>query len=131
MTLYVVTTGSYSDYSIHSIYSTREKAEAVVALLGDERLDCDNPAIKEYELDALTEGSVSEVFRVWIRKSDGDLVGTDSNCSIVQPRHTYVEMQREHIMADSVVSPDHALKIAAEARQAWLRETCGTGIDPK
>jgi hypothetical protein len=46
--VYVLTTGSYSDYHIVATFSTRELAEEAKKLCGN-----DDPEIQEYELDSL------------------------------------------------------------------------------
>jgi hypothetical protein len=46
--VYILTTGSYSDYHIVATFSTRELAEEVKKLCGN-----DDPEIQEYELDSL------------------------------------------------------------------------------
>ena len=46
--VYIVTSGEYSDYSIHAVFSTREKAEEYIAHNGD---FSDSYKIEEYVMD--------------------------------------------------------------------------------
>ena len=66
MTLYVVTEGSYSDYHIIGIYSTKEKAEKVK--LYHSTL-YETPDIEEYEMDDIPEDieDVREYYHVTYR----------------------------------------------------------------
>lgn len=53
MTVYVVTTGEYSDYTIRGIFSTREGAEKAIAAMEvyPSASCCEVNPIEEYELD--------------------------------------------------------------------------------
>lgn len=55
MTIYIVTSGEYSDYGIECVFSTREQAERYVALQNDNKAwwsEC--WFIEEYEVDGAT-----------------------------------------------------------------------------
>lgn len=64
MKIYVVTTGSYSDYSIHSIFLNKDKAMECEALLENAN------DIEEYETsDDATFNYITE-FRIYVENSD-------------------------------------------------------------
>jgi hypothetical protein len=122
MAVYVVTAGCYSDYRIEGIFSTSEKAERFKA-----ELDNDANDVEEWELDELQEHAQRTVWTVDL-DSDGNVVGEITNRkSLVAPR--FSESYSRAVAAwngvrysgCSAVSEDHALKVAAEARQAHLR----------
>lgn len=60
MTIYVVTSGCYSDYCVNALFLSREKAEVYCALhhcddqeineweTEDDTIDCDKPALKKW-----------------------------------------------------------------------------------
>lgn len=48
--VYIITTGSYSDYSIRGVYSTRKKAEASLVLFEN---NYEYPRVEEHILDAV------------------------------------------------------------------------------
>lgn len=50
-TVYLVTSGSYSDYGIQGAYSTRELAQAAIDVMERPEMYSDEPRIEEWELD--------------------------------------------------------------------------------
>lgn len=143
--VYVVTTGSYSDYSIEGVFSSREKAEAHMGGKPDQFNN-----IEEYELDTLP-------VTVWGHRWDAHLLrdGTETNnmggpvrehdtqsflveCSnikessylwtnrtaIKKEQHDYnrEHNQRPWFQGISYKSYSHAVKLAVELRQKTLRE---------
>jgi hypothetical protein len=142
MKVYIVTQGSYSDYRIAAVHSTRELAEAHVARL-TELTDPNEPAFGEYEVDE--PGSIPEVvpeYYATIFLATGELF--DGH----RPRPDYrwpgaasrkvaacggggervwvndgsYSQQPARIEVTSRVSQEHARKVAVERRQRWLRE---------
>jgi hypothetical protein len=65
-TIYAVTSGSYSDYSVNAVFSTREMAEEFVN--GDRGYD-----IEEWELDTPRDNWT--IVSVWMDK-EGNVIGT-------------------------------------------------------
>jgi len=114
-TIFLVTSGCYSDYRVESVWTTREKAEAEIQRLG--RKDAE---IEEYVLDS------DSVARPWwnvefyengtrVRRVDG-LIG--ANYMFVGKHH-----YQKHGNASITVQADHegeAIKIAAERRASAL-----------
>lgn len=49
--IYIVTTGEYSDYSIHSVWSSKEKANTVCDIRSRTQYKSDRPQIEEYIID--------------------------------------------------------------------------------
>lgn len=69
MTVYVVTSGSYSEYSIEAIFSTKEKAEDY----RDWHPGC-NQCIEEYTLDPFNNGEDRVYEAVLVAKVNGDYI---------------------------------------------------------
>lgn len=69
-TVYVVTSGSYSDYSINAVFSTREKAERYIDLFCAKN-GYDEAGIEEWELDPY-EKEMREGIRAYMVHMDED-----------------------------------------------------------
>lgn len=128
MIAYVVTSGSYSDYSIRGVFSSQEKAEAYIRERGTVP-HYDLAEIEEWEIDAEEAALVTDVYSVMIH-ADGSLFPPP------YPRHSTQLIKPGQLkssggcgngcfFANSTESAEHALKLAAECRQAYLRETKG------
>jgi hypothetical protein len=121
-TVYVVTAGCYSDYRIEGVFSTREGADRFAAEFGDDA----NP-IEEFEVDGRAAESRQTIY--WVRVDlDGSAGGDRATHEVTTARYTKVDQcgwgtDRSPVCwwGQSAVSRDHALKLAIEARQAWLR----------
>jgi len=143
MKVYIVTIGSYSDYSIDSVFSTVELAETYRSKLEVSGADC--PQILEMELDELENISavVKTVYHCCISLRDGEiwdgcakqpsdeLWRVESKeivkCTNQRSDTIYVREQTygygiPKIEVSSFVSLEHARKLAVEARQKWIRE---------
>lgn len=123
VSMYVVTTGSYSDYGIFGIFSTREKAEEVRQWLADsndvEEWEVDNdkgvrPGHHVYDVRILKDGTVVEVrkslFGAYHYYNDSD--GAPTN-------QLQVEYWLHEPAATARVyaeSEQHAIKVANERR---------------
>jgi hypothetical protein len=71
MKIFIVTDGEYSDYSICSVWSTKEKADEMVRI---KRLDEYSSArVEEYEVDP-TEYVEKEGIRVMISMGTGEMI---------------------------------------------------------
>lgn len=150
-TVYVVSCGEYSDYGVFDVFTTREKAEEwikhntdpvtgkgaewypytieertldpdsvqrvwadcwtaqLVLETGNRLLDYDgNPVKARHNREEITEGrraAGAQIGEIW-------QIGMVGRCG-----HGVLG-----VTATSYVSEDHAWKLAAEARQKWLRE---------
>lgn len=122
--VFVVTQGEYSAYHIVGIFTSREKAleSCPAAASGtDARLE-------EFELDRIPkdeEGFLQDVFYVCLGPN-GDLTHSMSEAEWLPANYCKVDHTDKdgvfEIYAHSVVSEEHALKLAAEHRQALLRQ---------
>jgi hypothetical protein len=134
MKLYVVFEGEYSDRSCVGAFSTREKAlEVYGELASDEEFM--KLQIEEHELDGVTDYQWCRYWVAKIRLSDGattpayetrDFRKPSQRGQVSEPYPWFWQEETksprvEIIRAESLVSPAHAVKLAVEARQAWLR----------
>jgi len=122
--VYIVTQGSYSDYHIVNVFSTKEKADTYVKECGGD--------INEFELDLPR----NEWWEITIRmRKDGEI---KDKYSFDREYHTYSKYQASHFccydtygnFVYSVVTDDEkiAIKVTNEKRaiilanDAWLNE---------
>jgi hypothetical protein len=144
--IFVVTSGVYSDYGINAMFSTKELAEKYI----DGQIDHDPESyekasdynIEEWELDQDHQPQqwVTE-YRVNIWLKDGAFVdASESRCKQSENTRGYYFTIGEadsvektfsfggkytdppgKSMGVSYKSTEHAMKLAVEGRQAWLR----------
>lgn len=127
MTIYVVTSGEYSDYHIDGVFSDRKQAELYCAITDSRRnkYDDDFCSIEEYETDGIKlEGEVYYGISFYARLYDSSFYvnsadqmysispvitkvennDTDSYCKIITGKiptnKVYDEQQREKIVQD-------------------------------
>lgn len=139
MKVYVVTDGVYSDYHIVAAYSTREKAEECVATIkraakereeaedvGDYSMGaiyCDEPGVKEFELDPGNERVLLYCVVV-----DGDGNEKQRNERLRYPWQKDEETQSFGRAGAFGVSPrsyEVALKAARDALYEWKARKAG------
>ena len=135
-TIYVLTSGEYSDYGIVGVFSDLEKAEACARKLGGPgpgypMREC---RVEEYTPDELVAHEIGPVWYAGIWADDGSVVsrfkadqetGTEfrhPSRAEVQCVSAPIDGNREQIRVISPIGYDHALKIAIEERQRLLRE---------
>lgn len=126
MTVYVVEHGCYSDKHVVAVCSTREKADAVAALDGDnDVIECDIDG----GVDLLLQG-----YRAWdVRFSaSGDLIDAEPAWSVRLPNKSMGVSRQEiwiggvtHegvVVVDEILArdQDEAIKIAADARAQFM-----------
>lgn len=122
--VFVVTHGEYSDYCIVGVFSTKDKAAeacpAAAAEIGSAR-------IEEWGLDTADEALLQQVFQAKITIDTGAIISETpyerAECRQRDWSTSFVHPEYNSITAYSVVSQEHALKVAIEARQAALRTT--------
>ena len=114
--VYIVTTGSYSDYRIEGVFSSKRRANAFI------RRRHNNGDVEEYEVDAFARERIHTVYFVRLdydgdleNRSQSELLGTP--CSLQNSGGN-----SSGFYGRSTKSYNHALKLAAEARQAYLRK---------
>lgn len=138
MKVYVVTTGEYSDYCIHSIWSSREKAQAYIDDVKSRNVQhYDNfNDIDEIEVDSIDATRIQVL--AWVFLSDGaengchlDDDGT-SQCKAgeLHDAHRYNGSDWSHGWKEESVcgvgrDKDHALKSARDHRAKILAERAG------
>lgn len=126
-TIFVVTDGCYSDIHIVGLFSDRHKAEEIAVGLRDGE-------VSEWILDALVEHEVkTNVWEGMINFLYGDFISLGEDDRVVRPkgargltevRYRYPKPgeKEPYGYVESYVSEEHARKMAAELRQAWLRK---------
>ena len=118
-TVYVVTTGAYSDFSINQIFSTEELAQAYI----DKREfgPSDYAEIEEYILDNVDMNWLKDdhnYYKVFIKKKTADV----SYISVSESTEIDLSTENEHYYIFNVraKSREHAAKIAMETRSIKL-----------
>jgi len=119
MTVYLVTKGCYSDYSIVAIYSRRDWAEDMVERQGKGYFDGDEARIEEYNLD-----EASPRHECWYvdMSRDGTVNATESyGPSTSVENGGYLANQNSRLISYCwAMSEEHAVKIANERRAAMI-----------
>ena len=118
--VYAVTSGSYSDYSIHGLFSTKEKASSYIE---NNKEELWGPGeIEEWTLDEREHYTVKTIWACDLDTKSGDLKKEWDHNKSCGSRYTKTGVGAYETWAHSSVSPEHARKLAAEARQKMLRE---------
>jgi len=134
--VFLVTSGEYSDFRIEGVFSAPEKAEEFQKELGK---PCTNGRGWTYRKDEIEvvawpiDGRCSDkhhtVYRVSMMLGDGAIGadGCEFNVFGPGPHHTKVtfgsERSPEHwVTVESSKGREHAIKLAVEARQKYMRE---------
>ena len=68
MTIYIVTSGEYSDYHINAVFSSQEQAELYCATHED---DLEYPCVEEYAVDEVTLCGSAKPMRRWTAAVSG------------------------------------------------------------
>src|SRR3954470_24672998 len=115
MKVYIAFEGEYSARGVVAVFSDKTKAE-----------ECSGD-VEEHELDELAAHTMRPVYEVRLRISGGDVVASVKRMEFGPPNYcrseTIARMTNQPVaMGQSSTSESHALKLAAEARQAFLRE---------
>jgi hypothetical protein len=116
-TIYVVTTGEYSDYGVAGVYTTKEEAEAVKAVLRDAN------DVAEYVLgegiDKATQGLYPYLV-VMHYNGNGAMAHCQSGLEL-NPFHAEA-FNMAVSMSCWARDEQHAIKILNEKRIQWLAE---------
>lgn len=129
MKVYLVAAGEYSDYHVVGLFSTPELAQAYIDTNNLPGVLSANFAdMEEIEIDHLVGFVQREYWTASIQAKSGDWNWQSSGTEPASPlargsvrTHTQAGPVSSFI-ATSFVSQEHANKLAAEARQAWLRK---------
>ena len=118
MTIYVVTSGTYSDYGINAMFSTKTLAEEWIAKLEG------SYDIEEWELDAEKNSEPLTLWQVIGKLSTGEVTNTNKYERLVAVRHNGKATNTigDWCTAESHDSEEHAKKLFIEACQARRRE---------
>jgi hypothetical protein len=133
MTLYAVSSGSYSDYRVVAIFSTQEKAEVYKATFPDSDLN----ETEEYPLDPPLAEQWQEGYRVWrvvmLRDGTTEKCQTDNSYRMVSSCPDYFIWRRTEALAYAgrgipdvltatvlAKSSEHAVKIVNEKRAQMI-----------
>ena len=121
--VFLVTTGCYSDRLVAAVFSTRENAELWVREFTSCELD-GSADIEEMVLDERQDGRAMDIYRVLLR-ADGSLSERSVDRGVTTAEESTGAGRNDwdgRFYGESTRSAEHALKLAAEFRQAWLRE---------
>lgn len=131
--VWIVTSGVYSGYRIEAVFPSRaEAAKFVAALVGTERQEASRQ-IERWEFGK--QPKMSRIFRCELDAASGKL---RSEWSYTQwnfdanfvDRVPSASAGKAGAFGTSDKSAEHARKLAAEARQKWLRERAQGAISP-
>lgn len=118
--IYVVTSGSYSDYSIRGVFSSREKAWRYIE---NTREHCsDYNYIEVWAVDKEENKVVRRVYRTIMPQGDSWSSTEISEPSARTPDSYITEAYNGNFVAYSYVSEEHSKKLAVEEYQRRLRE---------
>lgn len=132
MKVWVLTSGEYSDYRIEGIFSSREAAERILLRARADKYATEFNDPEGYEVDALADHTYGPSFRMLMRLDTGEAMeGYTSSPELRHPGRCEVEFRDiawsrdEHavpcVCVTSPISREHAVKVAVEKRQEWLR----------
>lgn len=126
MSVWIVRSGEYSDYKIMAVFSSEEKARAYLPEAVENDRDIRGSwGIEEWPIDEAPAATVQVVFQCCLDFATGSKYeGLSYSCKELRPRDWssgkwYKSFHR--CCGYSVVSQEHADKIAVETRQAALR----------
>jgi hypothetical protein len=121
MKVYLLTVIEACDYCVKGIFSTREGAEKIGAY-------CKDPEVEEWDLDGAIDHEVGTTWHVSINLDDGTLWRSFTEEGLRHPEATTVTPCRAvaggpfcTVHATSPICAEHALKVAVEKRQEYLR----------
>lgn len=131
--IYIVTQGEYSDYHIEAVFSTRALADKFIGNAPDGEYE-----ISAWEIDAerkprrwgkewacylrLDGSVVDEIVNAIDCTNDKDSLDRCEGRPYAMPEGEPLSKDAAYFRGISPISAAHALKLAAEARQKWLRE---------
>lgn len=138
--VWVVCEGEYSSRSIVAVFSSQEKADAYVkaadTIKENSYSNCD---IEEFMIDAAADHVFRHAHHCQIDLITGEIGHYSASGEMVPPGQRAKDPEvyisglgsdfpgNPHASVTSYVSEDHAYKLAAESRQAWLREMAAQG----
>lgn len=125
-TIYVVTSGSYSDYTISGVFSTKEGADRYISESSKHCYSEDR--VEEFQLDSESEKIMRTVWWAYCSVPTGEVVACYCSKGMANKNHRVddwdgdsIDNQKANVLACSYVSEEHAIKVAVERRQEVLR----------
>jgi len=137
-TIYIVTNGTYSDYSIGAVFSDREKAEVYLAEV--KKIDDDEAKIEEWPVDEQDEKIARQYWVSFIDPISGE-IEHNNPLYFPGPRYQWATPNQKTGRCDNIndfpystgyipnqitftsfISQEHADKLAIEARQEFIRK---------
>lgn len=126
-TIYIVTSGEYSDYVIEGTFSTKKKAEDF-----KEKVEATPGDIEEWELDKRVTDILCTHWISVLNIATGNLESVGSQTQLAHPNtrvdvvnhyaHSSPFYPKGHIVAKSFVSQEHADKFCVEKYQEIQRQ---------
>lgn len=118
-TVYIVTSGDYSDYSIRAVFDNEDLAKRFTCQYGGE--------IELWEMNENTTQIMEGLtfWRVWVEKN-GDVTDSEKTYPWGEQQTTAVPIYRMCSLEPYLEvhcwarDEDHAIKIATEKRQEWM-----------
>ncbi len=111
MKVYVVTSGSYSDYRIEEIFKKKADAEALASVLSDSN------GVDEWEVN---QRRVIPLWSIWMKKSgdlDDEYGSPSTNTDGKENAYCYDDLIHFGVLADTL---ERAIKVANERRAIIL-----------
>lgn len=121
-TIYVVTSGCYSDYGMNGMFSTKEKAEKFIK--DNKTTFYDKGQIEEWILDEQQDHELRTVWSCCIDLRTGNITDEWVGESMCEDGYTHIDSYSPTAAftgAHSATSLEHCRKLAAEVRQGVLR----------
>lgn len=124
MTVYVLTTGFYSDYTIRGVFSTRELAQVAAEMW--KKIGNYGEEIAAYTVDESADPVIKDSWCITLRMKDGKVEQNYPGGKVVVARAARGTCSNPpiggRVQACSYVSAKHAMKLAVECRQRILRQ---------
>jgi len=126
-TIYIITSGEYSDYGIRAVFTDKALADAYINMYGNTGYYNDM-SIEEWEADRFAEEMRQghAIYRVQIWKS-GDLYNCERDASLPDAQTTIGIVRwanNQELLTTIVIAKDeqHAIKVANERRTRLIAE---------
>lgn len=126
MKVYLVFKGEYSDYTCMAVFDNKEQAEQYVKILEKEDYSC----IEEHEVNEIKPQNMEyrTVYEAVISKDDGSIYNYIYKNTLVDvSNRTKIENYNKCIIVNSIVSKEHARKVAIEQYQIYTQQKLENG----
>lgn len=121
--IYIVTSGSYSDYHICSVFSTKKDANGFVGSFAKDKYD--NFRVEEYELDEFKDQIKNHRSLYFVRmKENGDTLEIEKRSTFYRDGccENMFDVEKNLIMEVWADDEKHAVKIVNEKRVQLIAE---------